>query len=317
MAASGGPSPVPPRGPVARDHETMGDAMQFHLFLPQMRMSVDDLVDRARAAEAAGFTGIALMDHLAPPLALDKPMWEAMTAATWLAARTDRLQVGHLVLCDAFRHPAVLARQAATLDHASGGRFELGIGSGSTPEELGVFGLPGGSARERIDRLGETLAILRALWSGEVVDLDGPTIELQGARQLPLPTRRIPIVVGGTGRRTMELVARYADWWNVPVHELDRLEDLREHAGDARTSVQVAVTYVPPGADRDEVLAGAQQRFGWMQRSARLVGSGPELVEGFAALADRGVDRAYTWFTDFAPPEVLEAFGAEVVPAGA
>ena len=71
-------------------------------------------------------------------------MWEAMTAATWLAAHTSNLGIGHLVLCDAFRHPAVLARQAATLDHASGGRFELGIGSGSTPDELQVFGIPVG-----------------------------------------------------------------------------------------------------------------------------------------------------------------------------
>ena len=110
--------------------------MRFHLFLPQMRMSLDDLVERARAAEAAGFEGIALMDHLAPPLATQHDMWEAMTAATWLLARTDALVVGHLVLCDPLRHPAVLARQAATLDHASGGRFELGIGWGSVPAEL-------------------------------------------------------------------------------------------------------------------------------------------------------------------------------------
>lgn len=291
----------------------MTDPLQFHLFLPQMRMSLDDLVARAVAAESATFDGIALMDHLAPPLALDKPMWEAMTAATWLAARTSTLGIGHLVLCDAFRHPALLARQVATLDHASGGRFELGIGSGSTPDELTVFGLPGGTARERIDRLGETLAVVRALWTGERIELDGPTVSLHGAQQLPVPTRPVPIVIGGTGRRTMELVARYADWWNVPVHELDRLDDLRDRAGSARTSVQIAVTFVPQGADRAAVVAAADQRFGWMTRSIRLVGDGPELVDAFGALADRGVERVYTWFTDFAPPDVLDAFGAEVI----
>lgn len=294
----------------------MAPSLQFQLFLPQMRLSLADLVDRARAAEAAGFDGIALMDHLAPPLALDQPMWEAMTAATWLAAHTGRLGVGHLVLCDAFRHPAVLARQAVTLDHASGGRFELGIGSGSTPDELGVFGIPAGGARERIDRLGWTLEVLRALWSGEVVDLGGDadgSPSLRGAQQVPVPTRPIPIVIGGTGRRTMGLVARHADWWNVPVHELDRLDDLRALAGSARTSVQVAVTFIPDGGDRTAIVEQAGRRFGWMSRSTRLVGDGPELVDAFGELRDRGVERVYTWFTDFAPPEVLEAFGAEVI----
>jgi alkanesulfonate monooxygenase SsuD/methylene tetrahydromethanopterin reductase-like flavin-dependent oxidoreductase (luciferase family) len=102
--------------------------MEFHLFLPQMRMTFDQLVERTRAAEAAGFGGISGMDHLTPPMADDQPMYEAMTTTTWLAAHTERISVGSLVLCDAFRHPAMLARQAVSLDHASGGRFELGIG---------------------------------------------------------------------------------------------------------------------------------------------------------------------------------------------
>src|SRR4051812_23302895 len=103
----------------------------FHLYLPQMRMSHEAIVDRALGAEAVGFEGVAFMDHLVPPLAADQDMWEAMTIAGWVLARTTRLMVGHLVLCDAMRHPAVLARQVTSLDHASGGRFELGIGWGS------------------------------------------------------------------------------------------------------------------------------------------------------------------------------------------
>src|SRR5437763_5088081 len=144
---------------------------QFFLFLPQLRFTMADLVERAQHAEAAGFTGIALMDHLAPPLAEDRPYLEAMTAATWLAAATSTLTVGHLVLCDAFRQPAVLARQAVTIDHASGGRFELGIGAGSVPGELETFGI--GPVEHRVARLRETLEVLTRLWSGEVVDHDG------------------------------------------------------------------------------------------------------------------------------------------------
>ena len=93
---------------------------QVHVFLPQIRMPLEAIVERARVAEAAGFDGMAFMDHLTPPMANHQPMWEAMTLATWVAAHTERLTIGHLVLCDLFRHPADLARQVSTIDHASG-----------------------------------------------------------------------------------------------------------------------------------------------------------------------------------------------------
>ena len=106
--------------------------MEFNLFLPQMRMAFPDLVARARAAEAAGFVGLTGMDHLAPPMAEDQPMYEAMVTTTWLAAHTETLRLGSLVLCDAFRLPAVLAR-AGHLDRPRVGRplrarHRLGLG---------------------------------------------------------------------------------------------------------------------------------------------------------------------------------------------
>jgi alkanesulfonate monooxygenase SsuD/methylene tetrahydromethanopterin reductase-like flavin-dependent oxidoreductase (luciferase family) len=287
--------------------------MEFVLFLPQMRMGIDQLVERATAAETAGFQGIALMDHLAPPAALEHPMYEAMTAATWLAARTTSLHVGHLVLCDAFRHPAVLARQAVTLDHASCGRFELGIGSGSVPAELDTFGLPTGGAGDRITRLGESLAIMRALWRGETVDTDGAHFRMQGAQQMPQPLGEIPIVIGGTGPRTMRLVAEHADWWNLPLHQLDRLDDLRADAGRARVSVQLLVTLVHDEAERAATVELADRRFGFMPRASRAIGSPAEVAEAIAGFGDRGVERVYTWFTDFAEPRSLARFGADVI----
>ena len=288
---------------------------EFHLYLPQMRLTPEALVERARAAEAAGFTGIALMDHLTPPLAADQPMYEAMTTATWLAAHTQRLTIGHLVLCDSFRSPAVLARQAASLDHMSHGRFELGIGSGSTPDELRAFGIGDRPAAERVARLGETLDVLTQLWSGETVEYAGRFHRIEGGRQLPSPTRPIPLVIGGTGPRMMELVARYADWWNVPAHQTERLEAMRSAAGRARISIQRAVTFVSDETRRVEVTQLSERRFGWMGPGGVTVGSPGELVEQFGTQADRGVERFYIWFTDFAVPETLEQFGAEVISA--
>jgi alkanesulfonate monooxygenase SsuD/methylene tetrahydromethanopterin reductase-like flavin-dependent oxidoreductase (luciferase family) len=286
---------------------------EFHLFLPQMRLSFDAIVERAQAAEAHGFTGIAFMDHLAPPMAEDQDMWEAMTVAGWVLARTESLIVSHLVLCDPLRHPAVLARQVVSLDHASGGRFELGIGWGSVPAELETFGLGPTGAVDRVERLGETLEVLQALWSGERVRWSGRHLEVVDGLQRPVPTRRIPIVIGGAGPKTMELVAAHADWWNLPIYALERLDELRPSAGDARVSTQEMVAFVPSEAQREEVTALTARRFGGMGRCT--VGTADELVAHFAARRARGVERFYVWFTDFAPPSTLEAFGRGVIGA--
>ena len=283
---------------------------EFVLFLPQMRLSFPDLVARALAAEAAGFAGITGMDHLVPPMAADHPMYEAVVTSTWLAAHTERLRVGSLVLCDAFRHPAVLAREAVSVDHASGGRYELGLGWGSVPEELGTFGVGSVRPRDRVRRLRETLEVLRALWAGETVDYDGEFHHLRGARQEPRPLGHIPIVVGGVGPKTLALVAEFADWWNVHVGDVDRLEELRPHVGAARLSIQDVVALVPDEGRREAVAALTARRFGWAHPT---VGDAAELVDHFGRLAERGVERFYVWFADFAPPDTLAAFGAGVI----
>ncbi|GMU79530.1 MAG: hypothetical protein AMXMBFR46_23200 [Acidimicrobiia bacterium] len=281
----------------------------FHLFLPQMRMTHDAIVERARAAEAAGFEGIAFMDHLAPPLALEHDMWEAMAIASWVLAHTTTLTVGHLVLCDSLRHPALLARQVTSLDHASGGRFELGIGWGSVPEELATFGVASTEARVRVGRLAESLEILRALWTGDVVDFEGEHFTLVRAQQRPVPTRPIPITVGGVGTRTLALVREHADWWNVPIHAIDRLDALRGQAGEARVSLQPMVSLLRDEGERADVTALAQRRFGSTKLGENMmIGTAPELVEYFARLHARGVDRFTVWFADFAPVDTLDRF---------
>ena len=289
-----------------------GNGPEFHVFIPQMRMDLDVLVGKARAAEAAGFGGIALMDHLAPPMAEDRPMHEAMITAAWLAAHTETLGVGHLVLCDSLRHPAVLAKQAVTIDHASGGRFELGIGWGSVPDELDAFGVGDTAPSARVRRLAESLEVMTALWSGESVDFEGEFHRVKGGRQQPVPLGKIPVLIGGAGRRTLALVARYADWWNLPIYALERLEELRPAAGRARVSVQQLVAFVPNEAERARVTELAQRRFG-VYGDGLIIGDAAQLVDHFTALHDRGVERFYTWFSDFADPETLAAFGADVI----
>ena len=282
---------------------------EFVLYLPQMRMPLETMAERARCAEAAGFQGIGLMDHLAPPHAEAQPMTDAMVTAAWLLAHTKTLHVGHLVLCDAFRHPAVLAKQAVTLDHASGGRFELGLGWGSVPAEFERFGVMTTEAPVRIARMTETLEVLQLLWSGEVVDYRGEHHVLEGAQQAPTPLGRIPLVIGGARKKTLALVAKYADWWNLPVPHVDRVDALRDQIGDAGISIQLQVTFIPSEAERAETTATAKRRFG----DAPLIGNGEELRDAFAERIERGMGRFYVWFTDFAKPETIEAFGKQVI----
>ncbi len=286
--------------------------LELHVFLPQMRLAMPDLVRRAQAAEEAGFTGMALMDHLSPPGAPGHPMFEAMTTATWLLANTTSLTVGHLVLCDAFRHPAVLASQAVTLDHASGGRFELGIGWGSVPDELVRFGITDDGPAGRASRLEETVAVVTALWSGEPVTFDGAHHHVDDAQQLPVPTTRIPLVIGGAGPRAIHLSAEHADWWNCPVYALDRFDELRAQVGPARASTQEVVAFAPRGIDIEAVRDLAMRRFGYL-RDHLVVGDASAMVDHFAELGERGVERAYVWMTDFANPDTLRAFGDEVI----
>lgn len=282
--------------------EAMGGLMsEWFLFLPQVRMEISDIVVRAQVAESCGFDGIAFIDHLEAPGATHQKIWEAMTVATWVAAQTERLRIGHLVLCDAFRHPAVLAKQAVTLSAASDGRFELGLGSGSWPQEFARFGIENADdAAARTDRLARDLELLCEYWG------DGD------AAQLPRPAHRIPLILGGTGKRTMELVRKYADWWNIPSHRLDRLPRLMPEVGSARVSLQQMVGFVGRGADRAAITERSTRLFGHLGNGL-VCGEAAELVDHFAGLAAQGVERFYVWFADFAAPQTLAEFAANVI----
>jgi alkanesulfonate monooxygenase SsuD/methylene tetrahydromethanopterin reductase-like flavin-dependent oxidoreductase (luciferase family) len=289
--------------------------MEFFLFLPQMRMSFDRIVGAAQAAEAAGFTGVAGMDHMMPTGAERHPMYEAMITNTWLAAHTSTLTISSLVLCDAFRLPGVLAREAVSIDHASGGRFELAIGWGSYVHDFEHYGILPNQPRERVQRLRETLEVLKALWAGETVTYHGQYHRLEGAFQAPQPLGKIPIVIGGSGPKTLALVREFADWWNLDTRYIDKLkgdkfQELTSQIGKARVSIQQMAAYVAPKADRAAITEVSMRRFG---HSRPLIATGPEMLDHFSREAERGIERVYLWTCDFAQPDSLAGFGEEVI----
>jgi alkanesulfonate monooxygenase SsuD/methylene tetrahydromethanopterin reductase-like flavin-dependent oxidoreductase (luciferase family) len=290
-------------------------AVTFSLFLPQMRMSFATILERARCAEASGWDGISLMDHLAPPALPAGDMYDGFITASAIASATERLRICHLVVCASFRHPAVLARMAVSLDHLSGGRFDLGIGWGSVPAELERFDLLPESPAVRSARLAETLEILELLFAGDPFDHAGRFYTLREAQQRPVPVAgRLPILIGGGGPKlTMPLVERFADWWNCPSYAVDQLAELRPLAGDARVSPQHPVGLAASSASLEEVAGLAQRRFGgW---GGLLVGTPDQVAAALVAEAQQGVEQFFVPFTDFAPPETIELFAREVIPA--
>jgi alkanesulfonate monooxygenase SsuD/methylene tetrahydromethanopterin reductase-like flavin-dependent oxidoreductase (luciferase family) len=287
----------------------------FGLFLPQIAMSFEVIVERAVAAEAAGFDSIWFMDHLAAPGALERDTLEGWTVAAAVAARTTRIRVGHLVTCDPFRHPALLAKMAATLDVVSGGRVELGLGWGSVEEELTRFGLAAGPPARRAARLRETLEVLDLMFAGDRFDYDGEQVRLEQAVGRPVPVQaHIPVHLGGAGPRlTMPLVREHADWWNCPSYGVERLAELRPLAGAARVSVQHPIGLVATEADRDAVDVQTRRRFGsW---GGTLVGTAPELADALANEAALGVEGFVVQLSDFGTPATIERFMDTVAPA--
>lgn len=190
----------------------------------------------ALAAEAAGWDSVWTWDHLAAIQgAWEQPIFEGWLAMGAIAARTERVRVGLMVSANTFRGPGQTAKLATTLDHVSGGRAILGIGSAYFEREHDAFGIDFGTGPgDRLDRLDESLGLIRRLLDGELVTSAGPAYRLHDALVRPRPRQaRLPILVGGSGpRKTLRIVARHADAWNTSgtlKEVLARDAILREH----------------------------------------------------------------------------------------
>ncbi len=176
------------------------------------------LRDACLAAETAGFDAIWLDDHLLSDEGdWRSPKLEGWTALAGLATITSRVTLGHLVAANTFRNPGVIAKQATTIDHLSGGRFVLGLGGGWFEREHDAFGIDFGSGfGERLDRLDEAVMLIRRLLDGERITHEGRFYTFHDALCEPRPIRQpLPILIGGSGRqKTLRTTARYANRWN-------------------------------------------------------------------------------------------------------
>lgn len=303
---------------------------EIGVYLPQMGFAYDQILHRAQRCDRLGIDSLWLYDHLYGPGMPDYPSLEAWTLATALLSRTERIRVGHMVLCNQFRHPAVLAKMATTLDQISAGRLQLGIGSGSIADEHDRVGLEWGTFRERSERLGETLEILTQAFADERIDLQGKHFQVRDFPVKPGPVQhpRPPIVVGGVGEKyTLPLVARYADVWNVPTYALGDLEqkvavlqsicaDIGRDPSSIVLSVEAVMALAPDEAALPAVRQVAEKRFGMPAfglNEGGLIGTPPAIVDRIHELQGLGFGQIVLFTHDRGSDETLELLAAEVI----
>ncbi|HLN41934.1 MAG TPA: LLM class flavin-dependent oxidoreductase [Acidimicrobiales bacterium] len=225
--------------------------MRFGIDVAQQRMEFGEIVQRVRFGEALGFDGAWGFDHFVPMYG-EGPgnCFEGMTTLAALASATSTIRLGLLVTGVTYRHPSVLAAQAVTVDHASGGRLELALGAAWYDAEHRQLGIEFPPTGRRFDRLEDALEMLTRLFTGEVVSYRGSQFTLDNAQMRPVPVQQPhpPLWIGGSGRRrTLPLVAKWADMWHTwgsPEHlsvlgaEVDRLAEAagRDPASIGRAS---------------------------------------------------------------------------------
>jgi F420-dependent oxidoreductase-like protein len=266
--------------------------MRFGLDVAQQRMPWDELVRRVQLAEELDFDGVWGFDHFQPMYG-EGPgeTFEGMATLAALAGVTSRIRLGLLVTGVTYRHPSVLAAQALTVDHASHGRLELSLGAAWFDKEHHELGIPFPPLPERYARLEDTLEIVTRLFTGEVVSYDGQVVSLRDAQMRPVPVQqpRPPIWIGGSGpRRTLPLVARYADAWhafgspNSLREASDRIDQLAVEAGRDPSDILRAASLSLDDLDTARKFAGRWRDAGYGYLVCGWPGEGAAQVERFA-----------------------------------
>lgn len=229
--------------------------IRFGVQAAPQHVSWAELREVGQEVEALGFDSLWVNDHLLPSVGpADAPNLEGWTILAGLATVTSRVRLGVMVTSNTFRHPAVLAKIATTVDHMSDGRLIVGLGSGYFAEEHEVYGVPLYTARRRARQLQETVQILRKLWTEERASFTGAHYRLTNAPFAPKPVQRPhpPLLIGGSGETlTLPLVAQYADLWNagaLPLPILQhKLAALAEHCRRiGRAYEEIEKTYLTP-----------------------------------------------------------------------
>ena len=288
----------------------------------------DDWVRLARLTEEHGLEGLFRSDHYTAIVRPDADAHDAWTTLAGLAALTDSIRLGTMVSPATFRHPSVLARMAVTVDHISGGRVEVGMGSGWYEREHQAHGFPFLDAKQRFELFSEQVEVVVRSWTEERFDHDGPayTLRDQQARPRPVQQPHPPLVLGGTAKpRFAALAARYATEVNTLGAANDELRERKAaldracveagrdpasldysvmttcYLGETHADVvdRVAGFLAIRGDDADPSALIGERRDRW------LVGTVDEVAERLRELADIGVSRVYLQHLNHSDDEMI------------
>jgi F420-dependent oxidoreductase-like protein len=272
---------------------------------PELRGRLGEI---ARRAEEAGVDRISVMDHvwqigvIGPP---EHEMLEAYTALGWLAAKTERVKLLAMVTAVVYREPGLLAKAVTTLDVLSGGRAILGIGAAWNEDESKGLGLLFPPVSERFERLEEAILIMKQMWSGAEGPFDGKHYHLARTLNSPqvLSRPHPPILIGGGGeKKTLKLVARYADACNIAAYNLDdtahKLDVLRQHC-------------VNEGRDYDAIEKTAQTRYDLGEHGENV----SQVIEHLHRVAELGFSQVHGSLLRVSKPGQLDLLAEKVIPA--
>ena len=270
----------------------------------------DKVVAQAKAAEAAGYDRVMVMDHFyqLPGIgAPDEPMFECYSMLSALAQHTERVRLSALVTGNTYRNPTLLAKTITTLDHVSHGRATLGIGAGWFEAEHLALGFEYGTFGDRFEKLEEALQIIGPMLRGERPTLHGKHYNATEAVNSPAPISRIPIMIGGAGeKKTLRMVAQYADESNLTgevkeiPHKLDVLAEHCDRLGRDRSEIVVTkllmLVIAPTMEEAEADLAALGRVKGWndgvmdMVRKVLVFGDADTVGEYIAEAVGMGLD---------------------------
>ena len=241
----------------------MNHTLRFGLKHSGQRTTIESLRAVWRIADEGGFDHVWDFDHLASigPAGPDDPIYEGWTLQAAMAEATKRVRIGCMVTGNTYRHPVLLAKEAVTVDHLSGGRLEFGIGAAWAEVEHTMYGIEG--LDHRVGRLSESLQVIKSLWTDERTNFDGRYYRLKDAIANPKPLQKPhpPIWIGASGDATLRIVARHADVWNLAGGDVGRVKELVakleatcDEVGRERTAIRHSIQFPWDGESQNQLI---------------------------------------------------------------
>ncbi len=305
--------------------------IKFGVMLRQQKIDFVDIRETAELCDELGYHSVWFYDHILGMGGMDLDIYEAWTLMSSLSTVTSNIRLGTMVLCNSFRPPALLAKMASTLDVISKGRLEFAIGAGWFEPEYRAYGYEFPDALTRIEQLGESVKIIRAMWTEEKPSFDGKHYRIEDAYCNPKPVQKPhpPITIGGAGEKhLLRVVAELADEWNCPANHSEAFERklgvIKSHCESAgrnpdeiNLSQQTVCVLAKDEAELAEKLPKAQKRYGFFGDIEKIgiVGTPEQCIARIIENEKKGITKYTIFFSDIMNHDTLRFFAGEVMSA--